>query len=519
MTGQDRNLVRFLFVFSVLGPAIVGIRAQNPDRVFRPDVPRTWDDKEIASLEVPVANPVDSPKHVSADYYYRIPVRPIYRQYAVYAPGKGPVGYIDWLRRQEPEVIWGEDKAGRQHAPPLKTEGDWVKAGEIAFDSLLGSVPIADQDLQRLGDYIARRGIPISNDGRMPFYAFRILEKGKIEVGTGSCGQCHTRVMPDGALLKGGQGNIPFDRIFAEDLRAGFRGPVEAVRDLEHALFPVLTGRADPLAGLEKMSIERIAVIHESIPPGVIARHRSSPFYPVQVPDLIVVSERKYLDHTGLQVHRGIVDLMRYAALNQGVDFLANFNGFIPLGGPKFDILPEPDKSPVQRYSDEQLYALALFIYSLKPPVNPNRFDATAARGKKVFQDAGCANCHTPPLYTNNKLTPAVGFKVPEEHLKKYDILPISVGTDPDLTLKTRRGTGYYKVPSLKGVWARSMFEHSGSVAALEDWFDARRLKNDYVPTGFKAYGLKTHAVPGHQFGLGLSPEDKKALLTFLKTL
>ncbi len=35
-----------------------------------------------------------------------------------------------------------------------------------------------------------------------------------------------------------------------------------------------------------------------------------------------------------------------------------------------------------------------------------------------------------------------------------------SVGTDPFLALKTRRGTGYYKVPSLKGVWYRGPFEH-----------------------------------------------------------
>ena len=127
--------------------------------------------------------------------------------------------------------------------------------------------------------------------------------------------------------------------------------------------------------------------------------------------------------------------------------------------------------------------------------------------------------CHTPPLYTNNKLTPAEGFKVPKEHLEKYDILQISVGTDPNLTLKTRRGTGYYKVPSLKGVWYRSMFGHSGWCATLEDWFDPRRTRDDYVPTGFKPYGEKTYAVRGHPFGLTLSEEDRKALCAFLRTL
>ena len=123
------------------------------------------------------------------------------------------------------------------------------------------------------------------------------------------------------------------------------------------------------------------------------------------------------------------------------------------------------------------------------------------------------------PLFTNNKLLPAPGFHVPEDHLKKYDIMSVSIGTDPNLTMNTRRGTGYYKVPSIRGVWYRNMFEHSGSVATLEDWFDPKRLREDYVPTGFRGYNVKTRAVPGHEFGLKLSIEDKSALIAYLKTL
>jgi hypothetical protein len=74
-------------------------------------------------------------------------------------------------------------------------------------------------------------------------------------------------------------------------------------------------------------------------------------------------------------------------------------------------------------------------------------------------------------------------------------------------------------MPSLKGVWYRGPFEHNGSVATLEDWFDASRLRDDYVARGFKGYGVKTRAVKGHEFGLKLSPEEKKALIQFLKTL
>jgi hypothetical protein len=235
------------------------------------------------------------------------------------------------------------------------------------------------------------------------------------------------------------------------------------------------------------------------------------------VPDLIGVKERHYLDRTGLQQQRSIVDLMRYAALNQGVDNLASFGGFVPADLPNFATVPKPETQ--LRYSDEQLYALARYVYSLKPPPNPNRFDALAIRGQEVFKHEGCPGCHTPPLYTNNKLTLAPGFHVPAGAEKKFDILPISVGTDPALTMATRRGTGYYKVPSLKGVWYRGMFGHSGWCATLEDWLDPNRLRDDYVPTGFRPYGRQTYAVKGHPFGLNISADDKTALIAFLKTL
>ena len=66
-------------------------------------------------------------------------------------------------------------------------------------------------------------------------------------------------------------------------------------------------------------------------------------------------------------------------------------------------------------------------------------------------------------------------------------------------------------------VWYRGPFEHNGSIATLEDWFDSRRLRDDYVPTGFS--GGEARAIKGHTFGLGLSPGDRRALIAFLKTL
>jgi hypothetical protein len=122
-------------------------------------------------------------------------------------------------------------------------------------------------------------------------------------------------------------------------------------------------------------------------------------------------------------------------------------------------------------------------------------------------------------LYTNNKLIPVDGFEPPPDHLARYNIVRTRVATDPRYALQTHKATGYYKVPSLEGVWYRGPFEHNGSVATLEDWFDPDRVRDDYVPTGFAGVDGRKRSVRGHEFGLNLSVEERKALVAFLKTL
>jgi hypothetical protein len=476
-----------------------------------PAIPSTWDDQAMLSLEVPLAHPEASPKYVSADYYYRIPVRPIYKSYPVYHPGKEPARYMKWLEKQEPQIVFDASK--------LKTEQDWIKAGETVFDAAIEFVS-SGQLFSGVRDpaWYEVNQVPITRAGILPFMRYVIREKGKIELGILSCAMCHTRVMPDGSVIKGAQGNFPDDRSFAYETRleaAQSKNKDETLRKLRDFMrrsyaAPWLDD--DPNAQPERMTLEEIVAVLESIVPGVCARQGSSAFYPPRIPDLIGVKDRHYLDASGLVRHRSMADLMRYAALNQGADELNLYGQYRPKG-------ELPDPSTETRYSDEQLYALALYVYSLKPPPNPHKFDSFALRGRQIFEREGCATCHAPPLYTNNKLTPVDGFKVTDEHRKKFDVLQLSVGTDPKLTLKTRRGTGYYKVPSLKGVWYRGPFEHNGSVATLEDWFDPRRLRDDYVPTGFRGYRVKTRAVKGHPFGLDLSTADRRALIKFLKTL
>ena len=483
-----------------------------------PDLsPRTWDRDAVASLQLPLAQPSASPVHVSPDFYYRIPVRSVYKSYPIYAPGREPAGYIDRLRRVRPEVVFD--------ARTLRGDSAWVRAGELIFDAPIAfdgdALEIVRFDETRDTSWYQRTRVPLTKDGIMPFARYVIRKQGILEVGSLACAMCHTRVMPNGDVIKGAQGNFPFDRAIAALLRAkvatsGDEPKVLAEeRTAQRLLFrsPWLTDDRAALA--DEMSLPDILAAYEAIPPGAAARHGTGIWSPAQIPDLIGVRDRKYLDRTGLVRHRGVGDLMRYAALNQDADLLGTYGGFRPLDV-VFGALPDP--SMLSRYSDEQLYALALYIYALRPPPNPFPYDSLARRGRGVFEREECGRCHTPPLYTNNKLTPALGFRIPDRHFEEFDIVPLSVGTDPGLALGTRRGTGYYKVPSLRGVWYRGPFEHSGSVAALEDWFDPRRTEDGYEPTAFKGAKSPSRPIKGHRFGLALSTDDRRALIAFLRT-
>jgi hypothetical protein len=476
-----------------------------------PAIPSFWDQELLHDYELPLASPQHSPRHVSRDYYYALPERRVFKSYPIYHPDREPAGYLDQLRALDPVLTF--DPAA------LKTEADWIAAGRDVFELPIdyGGPIIAMADVRDRAWY-ERHRMPLTRHGVMPFARYVVREKGRVQIGNLACSMCHTRVMPDGTAVMGAQGNFPFDAVFA----AGIPGvPAPAVA----GLFRTLVGVPWDADGTRRLAAMTPADFQKALadtPPGVLVRQGTSVFAPPAVPDLIGLRDRKYLDKTGLGRHRGVADVMRYAAMNQTLDVLGDYGGFVP-AAPDGKTLAPPGQGQFNgasdRYSDVQLFALAQYIYSLTPPPNPNPRDARAVKGEAVFAAAGCARCHTPPLYTANKLVPADGFTPPADHLKRYDILDVRVGTDPALTMTTRRGTGYYKIPSLKGVWYRGPFEHSGSVATLEDWFDPRRLRDDYVPTGFKGFGVTTRAVKGHPYGLALSAENRAALVAFLKTL
>lgn len=451
------------------------------------DVPKTWVQVDVDTLELPAPNPAFSAIHLDEAAYYRIPERVIYKTYPVYAPGREPAGYQEWLRASEPEIAFDASK--------LKTSDSWIEAGELVFNAPTSFNPVFFTSTNlRDPKFFRQAGMPVGKDGTVPFARWVVRQKGVVELGSMGCNTCHTRVLGDGTVVPGAQSNSPNDRQGALLLESSGK-VIGEEKARAHVLgfarqfqMPWIAEDSNRLT--ENMTLAEFVRAGKEIPPGVTARANTSMILPPQIPDLIGVQERSFLDHTGLVRHRGIGDLMRYSSLAQ--DLFAQ---------DRYGTMKSSSVAHL-RYSDEQLYALAQYLYSLRPPKNPNRFDAAAARGQGIFLREKCGSCHAPPLYTNNGL-----------------VRPEAIGVDARYTLETHKATGFYKVPSLKGVWYRGPFGHHGSAATLQEWLDPSRLAPDYVPMGYKGYDGKTRSIPGHPFGLDLSVADRGDLIAFLKTL
>lgn len=497
-----------LLAFAFTG--IFGYSLLRAQTAYHPDIPRVWDEVALRDWATPVAGLNVRPGHFSAEEYYRAPIDN-HRTYPVYEAGREPAGYWDMLQSVEPKPLIEPDK--------LKTEADWVEAGRQVFEEL-------DHFTMRSynPEVIAKvRTMKATGpDGRIGSARWIPTEKG-LAIGLSNCESCHARREGDGRRVPGppvgsaGHGAgaatvIPLLAAKQNVAAAPFLLP-EPPGMRAYRAYAVPWLENDIHAGLKQMTPEVLRPLSTAavaVSNGIFARWNGSLYYPAKIPDLIDVQDRKYLDATATHLNRGIGDIMRYAAL---VSY-AESSDFGP-----YHMLTADQRRVEARPPDENLYALALYIESLKPPPNPNPFDEKAQAGQKLFTREGCIGCHVPPLYTSNKITLAEGFTPPKDRPATLDILPVCVGTDPGLALKTRKGTGYYKVPALKNLWYRGRYLHDGSVAGLEEMFGPDRLKDTHLPGGWRPPGTTHRAIQGHRFGLNLKPEEREQLIAFLKTL
>jgi len=480
-------------------------------------VPVTWDEAALANWATPVAGLNQRPTHMSAKDYYAWPIDNL-RTYPVYYPGREPAGYWEMLERVGPKPLIEPER--------LKTEADWIEAGRRVFDEL-DHIPLRTFDPKFITAARSRETFDSAKIEPLPdgtIFGMRWTPTAKgVALSYSNCTNCHLLYMGNGTRVPGAPTFASLPRrvpaLILEAHVTNRRPPAAVPLRMPDEPFGMWLFREtqvpwitdDPNERLKNLSVEDFRQYARMFGQGgAVIRWNGSSLFPSKVPDLIGIKDRKYLDATATHLHRGIGDLMRYAALvsyAEAVDF-----------GP-YHFLPTQAERLGTRVPDEALYAMAMYIYSLEPPRNPNVVNDKAKAGQKIFAREGCVGCHTPPLYTNNKLTLAEGFTPPADKADSLDLLPVSVGTDPSLALKTRKGTGYYKVPSLKGVWYRGHYLHDGSAASLEEMFDPDRLKDTHVPAGWSPPGTKSRAIKGHEFGLKLNQIEREELIAFLRTL
>ena len=137
-----------------------------------------------------------------------------------------------------------------------------------------------------------------------------------------------------------------------------------------------------------------------------------------------------------------------------------------------------------------KLPALLDYQLSLRAPAPPRgSFDRSAARrGEELFSGAArCAQCHTPPAFTDVRSGPDPS--VPLLHA------PAETGMEP--VYASRSVTGAYRTAPLRGVWQHPPYFHDGSAAdlgAVVDHYDT-------------------------VLSLGLTAAQKKDLVEYLKSL
>jgi hypothetical protein len=115
-------------------------------RQFRPAIPKVWDIKQLESMHLPYADTSIKLEFVTEAYYDQIPERISYKTYPFYMPGSEPEGYYDSLATIEPVVNFKEGD--------LKTEADWIKAGELIYDLPMNFIPLDSAMLSWLVAFI-----------------------------------------------------------------------------------------------------------------------------------------------------------------------------------------------------------------------------------------------------------------------------------------------------------------------------------------------------------------------------
>jgi mono/diheme cytochrome c family protein len=316
-----------------------------------------------------------------------------------------------------------------------QTEAEWIELGrrmwlEVPF--VTSNALLAAAEAGRLEEL----GVEVW-DGR--YVGVRVLrgEDGQPVLGP-TCALCHASVEAGGpsAVLSNHALNLGGMRLLALEAAADDGVSSELETSTVAQLELLMPGHSDPLD--------------------------DGRFTPYAFPDLGGIADIPYLHHTANWVNASVTTL----AIRVETTYITGAG----------------QRARIPR---ELAWAVAMYLRSLPPPEPSELADEAAlTEGRAVFETAGCASCHVPPLYTSDRLVSI------EE-----------VGTDPAAGQSPARVTGYYRIPSLRGVGRTAPYLHHGGVRTLEELFDPER------------------AEPGHRYGLELDEHDREALFVLLRAI
>jgi hypothetical protein len=470
--------------------------------------PVIWDEAALADWATPIAALKVRPGTYTAAQYYAVRAENL-RTYPIYRPDKEPPGYWENLKKKKPEPLVDPSK--------IRSQADWVMAGERAFRELDNPLTRSDDPalIAMARDPKTFENVPGLPDGTVYRPRWVVTDRGVMLTNL-ECATCHFDVTADRTVQYAmplapnppGRGRVSLDLINPlRDLSFQRLYSDEPLGTQFWRMFAAPWVQDDRLKRADPRELSKLAFN----PHGVIPRINGSPFYGTRVPDLHLLRYSKYIDATGTHRLRGPDDVARYGALINSAD---------PMDFGSHRFLSDSQRRVAYRFADEVLYAIGVYLLSLEPPKNPNPPPADlVARGQAIFRREKCESCHPPPDYTTGKLTLAEGYEPPRNHPFWNDIRRVSIGTDPGLALKTRKGTGFYKIPSLRGLWYRPRLLHDASIVSLEELFDEARLSADYERKGWSPPGVTRGPIPGLEFLTKLPAEDKTALIAFLRSL
>ena len=188
-----------------------------------------------------------------------------------------------------------------------------------------------------------------------------------------------------------------------------------------------------------------------------------------------------------------------------------------------------------------ELDQLKNWLIAKAPPKLPPRVTVDAAlvsSGKTVF-DRECAACHAGPQ--TGQVIPAEKVGTDDHRVKIWTPQAAAAYNGYGPFKHFRSTNGYVAVP-LDAIWAREPYLHNGSVPTLRDMLEPPQQRPkvfyrgydlfDAENVGFVSQGGEAQRVgfrydtevtgnsnAGHLFGTALPPDEKRALLEYLKTL